>query len=95
MKRFRQVGGQWNLVSDTLAHLPKAMAADDRIVGRMAWGGPHSSCSRLTGDQVERLGKPLPAVGAPSPTEAQDPEATRRAAGAGRRGSPVPPRVHV
>ena len=41
VKRFRQVGGQWNLVSDSLAHLPRPMTADDRIVGRVAWCGPH------------------------------------------------------
>ena len=43
VKRFRQVGGQWNLVSDSLAHLPRPMTADDRIVGRVAWCGPHSA----------------------------------------------------
>ena len=43
VKRFRQVGGQWSLVSDSLAHLPRPMTADDRIVGRVAWCGPHSA----------------------------------------------------
>ncbi len=43
VKRFRQVGGQWNLISDSLAHLPKAMTADDRIVGRVAWCGPRGA----------------------------------------------------
>ena len=37
-------------VSDSLAHLPRPMTADDRIVGRVAWCGPHSAVSRLTGD---------------------------------------------
>ena len=45
-KRFRQVGDQWNLVSDSLAHLPRPMTADDRIVGRVAWCGPHSAAVR-------------------------------------------------
>ena len=40
VKRFRQVGGRWSLVSDSLAHLPRPMTADDRIVGRVAWCGP-------------------------------------------------------
>ena len=40
VKRFRQVDGRWNLVSDSLAHLPRPMTADDRIVGRVAWCGP-------------------------------------------------------
>ena len=43
VKRFRQVGGQWSLVSDSLAHLPRPMTADDRIVGLVAWCGPHSA----------------------------------------------------
>ena len=46
VKRFRQVGGQWSLVSDSLAHLPRPMTADDRIVGRVAWCGPHSAAAR-------------------------------------------------
>ena len=37
------VGDQWNLVSDRLAHLPRPMTADDRIVGRVAWCGPHGA----------------------------------------------------
>ena len=40
VKRFRQVGGRWSLVSDSLAHLPRPMTAADRIVGRVAWCGP-------------------------------------------------------
>ena len=40
VKRFRQVGGRWSLVSDSLAHLPRPMTADDGIVGRVAWCGP-------------------------------------------------------
>ena len=43
VKRFRQVGGQWSLISDSLAHLPRSMTADHRIVGRVAWCGPHSA----------------------------------------------------
>ena len=44
VKRFRQVGDQWNLVSDSsAAHLPRPMTAADRIVGRVAWCGPHSA----------------------------------------------------
>ncbi len=31
------------LVSDSLAYLPRAVTADDRIVGRVAWCGPHSA----------------------------------------------------
>ena len=43
VKRFRQVDGRWSLVSDSLAHLPRPMTADDRIVGRVAWCGPPSA----------------------------------------------------
>ena len=43
VKRFRQVAGRWSLVSDSLAHLPRPMTADDRIVGRVAWCGPLSA----------------------------------------------------
>ena len=37
VKRFRQVGDQWNLVSDGSAHSPRPLTPDDRIVGRVAW----------------------------------------------------------
>ena len=40
VKRFGQVGDQWNLVSDGSAHPPRPLRADDRIVGRVAWRGP-------------------------------------------------------
>ena len=36
VKRFRQVGGQWSLISDSAAQLPRPMTADYRIVGRVA-----------------------------------------------------------
>ncbi len=37
VKRFRQVGDQWNLVSDGSAHSPGPLTPDDRILGRVAW----------------------------------------------------------
>ena len=40
VKRFGQVGDQWNLVSDGSAHPPRPLRADDRIVGRVAWRAP-------------------------------------------------------
>ena len=40
VKRLRQVGDQWNLVSDGSAHSPRPLRPDDRIVGRVAWRGP-------------------------------------------------------
>ena len=35
------------------------MTADDRIVGRVAWCGPHSAASRLTGDHSRPAGPPV------------------------------------
>ena len=43
VKRFRQVGGQWNLVSGRSADPLRPMTADDRILGPVAWFGPHSA----------------------------------------------------
>ncbi len=42
VKRVRRIGDDWTLVSDNPAHLSRPLAADDRIVGRVAWCGPHS-----------------------------------------------------
>ena len=41
VKRFRLVGNQWSLISNGSAHPPKPLRADDHIVGRVAWRGPH------------------------------------------------------
>lgn len=46
IKRLRQIGGEWHLVSDSLAHQPRAMTADDRIVGRVVWCGPRGAAVR-------------------------------------------------
>ena len=46
IKRLRQIGGEWNLVSDSPAHQPRPMTADDRIVGRVAWCGPSGAAVR-------------------------------------------------
>ena len=46
VKRLRQVGGQWNLVSDGSAHPPRSLRADGHIVGRVAWRGPHGAAVR-------------------------------------------------
>ena len=46
VKRFRQVDDQWNLVSDGSAHPPRPLRVDDRIVGRVAWRGPHGTAVR-------------------------------------------------
>ena len=43
VKRFRQARGRWNLVSDGRAHRSRPMTADDLIVGRVAWRGPHGA----------------------------------------------------
>ena len=40
VKRLRQVGDQWNLISDGSAHSPRPLRPDDRIVGRVAWRAP-------------------------------------------------------
>ncbi len=42
VKRLRRLGDHWSLVSDNAAHLSRPLGADDRIVGRVAWCGPHS-----------------------------------------------------
>ena len=41
VKRLRQVGDRWNMVSDDRAHRSRPMTARDRIVGRVAWPGAH------------------------------------------------------
>ena len=41
VRRLRLIGDHWNLVSDNAARLSRPMAADDVIVGRVAWCGPH------------------------------------------------------
>ena len=45
VKRLRQVGDQWNLVSDGSAHSPRPLRPDDRIIGRVAWRGPRCRSS--------------------------------------------------
>lgn len=42
VKRLRQVGDHWNLISDNPSHSSRAMASNDVIVGRVAWCGPHT-----------------------------------------------------
>ena len=46
VKRFRRVGNRWDLVSDGSAHPPRALGADDRVVGRVARRGPHGAAVR-------------------------------------------------
>ena len=41
MKRCRQAGDQWSLASAGSDHSPKPLTVDDRIIGRVAWLGPH------------------------------------------------------
>lgn len=41
VKRLRQIGDHWSLVSDHRSHLSRPMRASDVIVGRVAWCGPH------------------------------------------------------
>ena len=45
VKRLRQVGDRWNLVSDRRSRLARPMRAGDVIVGRVAWCGPHSDAA--------------------------------------------------
>ena len=42
VRRLRRIGDHWSLASDNPAHVSRPVAADDRIVGRVAWCGPHS-----------------------------------------------------
>ncbi|MCY4505365.1 MAG: S24 family peptidase [Acidobacteria bacterium] len=46
VKRLRQVGDQWSLISDGSAHSPRPLRPDDRIVGRVAWRGPPGDAAR-------------------------------------------------
>ena len=46
MKRCRQAGDQWSLVSDGSAHSPRPLRAEDRIIGRVAWRTPHGVAAR-------------------------------------------------
>ena len=46
VKRFRQVGDQWSVVSDGSDHPPRPVTADDRIVGRVIWRGPQGIAVR-------------------------------------------------
>ena len=46
VERFRLVGNEWNLVSEGSAHPPRPLRADDHIVGRLAWRGPHGVAVR-------------------------------------------------
>ena len=40
VKRLRQTGGRWLLISDNPTHAPRPAGKDDRIVGQIAWCGP-------------------------------------------------------
>ena len=40
VKRLRQTGGRWLLISDNPSHAPRPVGKDDRIVGQIAWCGP-------------------------------------------------------
>ena len=40
VKRLRQTGGRWLLISDNPAHAPRPVGKDDRILGQIAWCGP-------------------------------------------------------
>ena len=46
VKRFRQIGDQWTVISDGSAHPPRPLRADDQIVGQVAWRGPHGVAVR-------------------------------------------------
>ena len=46
VKRFRQVRGQWHSSSDGSAHPALPLREGDRIVGRVAWHGPHGAAAR-------------------------------------------------
>ena len=46
MKRCRQAGDRWSLVSDDSAHSPTPLRAEDRIIGRVAWCSPHGVPAR-------------------------------------------------
>ncbi len=46
VKRFRQVGDQWTVISDGSADPPRPLRGDDQIVGRVAWRGPHGVAVR-------------------------------------------------
>lgn len=39
VKRLRQTGGRWLLISDNPTHAPRPAGKDDRIVGQIAWCG--------------------------------------------------------
>ena len=40
VKRLRQTAGGWLLTSDNRTYAPRPVAADDRILGQVAWCGP-------------------------------------------------------
>lgn len=40
VKRLRQIGGRWHMVSDNKAYGPRPVGEDDRILGQVAWTGP-------------------------------------------------------
>ena len=46
VKRLRQAGGGWLLISDNPAHPPRPAAEEDRIVGQVAWSGPRARDDR-------------------------------------------------
>ena len=46
VKRLRQAGGGWLLISDNPAHPPRPAAEEDRIVGQVAWSGPRGRDDR-------------------------------------------------
>ncbi len=46
IKRLRQVRGRWLLTSDNPSHPSRAVAAEDRIVGQVAWCGPRGRDQR-------------------------------------------------
>ena len=45
VKRLRLVDGEWRLTSDNPAYPSVAVGAEDRIIGRVAWSGPHAGAT--------------------------------------------------
>ena len=40
VKRLRRRGAAWEMTSDNPDYQPRGVAAEDRVIGRVAWSGP-------------------------------------------------------
>ena len=40
VKRLRRRGAAWVMISDNPSYQPRGVAAEDRVIGRVAWSGP-------------------------------------------------------